>query len=305
MAYNATLPSLPAYSLSPRPPLLPPVPDNVIALVLPVVAYWTLSMAFHLIDVYDWFPQYRLHTPVELQRRNRVPQYDVVRDVVLQHVIQTIVGLAVACFDPVEYVGGEEYDVAVWARRIRIAQRGLPRLLALFGIDALSLAKAFSRQGFTVMGEVFSGGVYPTSVQRSILGNGIELPAFAPWELSAASFIYWWLIPTLQFAWGFMVVDTWQYFWHRAMHLNPWLYCKYHAHLFWFGKGSNVLTIHSQIPFPTSSLIRPLRLWCSLQPSRGGVHPRYRWNRRGLFNGWHDQPAEHGLLHGSHHQNRR
>ena len=232
MASNATvsfdLPPLPTYSLSPRTPLLPPIPDNLLALVLPIVAYWSISLAFHYIDVNDLLPQYRLHTPVELEKRNRVPQRDVVRDVILQHIIQTFAGLAVAYFDPPEYVGREEYDIAVWARRIRVVQRAFPHLLALLGIDALGLAKILSQRGFNVLGEIFSGGIYPTTVQRIILENGIEssAPAFANWELSLASFIYWWFIPALQLAWGIFFVDTWQYFWHRAMHLNPWLYCE-------------------------------------------------------------------------------
>lgn len=225
-SYVSDYPPLPEYTLTPRPPLFAPIPDNILALILPIVAYWALSMIYHLIDVYDLFPHYRLHTPAEVLKRNHVTRWDVVRDVLLQQVIQTIAGIAVSYLDEEEYIGREEYDVAVWARRIRWAQRGLPHLLALFGIDALGLAKNLSHNGHTILGAVVAGGRYSGLSQSVTLESGAEalVPAFAGWELSLASFIYWYFIPALQFIWGVCVVDTWQYFLHRAMHLNRWLY---------------------------------------------------------------------------------
>lgn len=228
MAYNSSivldLPPLPSYTLTPREPLLAPIPDNILALILPIVAYWVVSLLFHFIDVNDYFPQYRLHTPAELLKRNHVSRADVVRDVIFQQVIQTLAGLVVAYFDEVEYVGREEYDVAVWARRLRILQKAVPTLLGFLGVDSIRLAKHLSR--FPSLAGILSGGSYPGLVQTLSLDNGAEVvaPAFAKWELAAASFIYWYFIPAIQFTWAILVVDTWQYFWHRAMHLNRWLY---------------------------------------------------------------------------------
>lgn len=235
MAVNASmvydLPPLPAYTLTPRPPLLPPIPDNILALMLPIIAYWALSMVYHYIDVYDLFPQYRLHTPAEVLKRNHVSRWEVVRDVILQQVIQTIAGLAMSYLDPQECLGKEEYDVAVWAQRIRLLQRVLPRTLALVGVDAMGLAKSLSINGHTILGGVLAGGRYPGLTQTTILENGVEavVPAFAGWELTTASFIYWYFIPAVQFIWGVCVVDTWQYFLHRAMHMNRWLYVTFHS----------------------------------------------------------------------------
>lgn len=219
------LPPLPTYTLSPRPPLLSPIPDNILALILPVVGYWALSMFYHFLDVNDYFPQYRLHTPAELRKRNRVTRYEVVRDVLLQQVIQTLAGLVLSLFDSEEQTGKEEYDVAVWAGRLRLAQRVLPRLLALVGIDASGLAKNLSGNGYAMLGGALGGGHYP-GLTQSIMHNGAETmaPAFAGWELAVANFVYWYFIPGLQFAWAVCVLDTWQYFLHRAMHLNRWLY---------------------------------------------------------------------------------
>lgn len=234
MAANETalngLPPLPTYTLTPRAPLLPPISDNILALLLPIIAYWGLSMVYHVIDEYDLFPQYRLHTPAEVLKRNHVTRWQVVRDVIIQQVVQTIVGYSVSYFDPIECTGKEDYDVAVWAQRLRVVQRGLPSALALVGVDSLGLAKKLALNGHTMFAGVLAGGVYP-GVTQTIVSDGIETlaPAFTEWELAAASFIYWYFVPFLQFVWGVSVVDTWQYFWHRAMHLNRWLYVKFHS----------------------------------------------------------------------------
>ncbi|KAF7164264.1 hypothetical protein CNMCM5623_008904 [Aspergillus felis] len=235
MAVNASVeydyPPLPSYTLTPRPPLLAPIPDNILALILPIVAYWSLSMVYHFIDVYDLFPQYRLHTPAEVLKRNKVSRWDVVRDVILQHVIQTLAGMAMSYFDDVEYLGKEEYDIAVWARRLRFAQKAIPRLLAMLGVDALGLSRSLSQNGHTVLAGVLAGGQYPGVTRSFVLDSGIEavVPAFTNWELSMAGFIYWYFIPAVQFTVGVFIVDTWQYFLHRAMHLNRWLYVTFHS----------------------------------------------------------------------------
>ncbi|PYH49473.1 sphingosine hydroxylase [Aspergillus saccharolyticus JOP 1030-1] len=235
MATNASvvfdLPPLPTYTLTPRPPLLAPIPDNLLALILPIIAYWALSMVYHYIDVNDYFPQYRLHTPAEVLKRNHVTRWEVVRDVILQQIIQTMAGLALAYFDDIEYLGKDEYNVAVWARRLRLVQKAIPQLLAFVGIDAVGLGKNLSQNGWSMLGGAIAGGRYPGVTQSMILESGVEavVPAFTNWELSAASAIYWYLIPTLQFVWAVCVVDTWQYFLHRAMHMNRWLYVTFHS----------------------------------------------------------------------------
>ncbi|KAA8651393.1 hypothetical protein EYZ11_012685 [Aspergillus tanneri] len=225
------LPPLPTYTLTPRPPVWAPIPDNILSLILPIIAYWALSMIYHFIDINDIFPQYRLHTPAEVLKRNHVSRWEVVRDVLLQQVIQTIAGFAVSYLDSPEYIGKEEYEVAVWARRIRVLQRALPRLMALFGIDTLGLGRNMSENGYTILAGILAGGRYPGLTQSVVLENGSEsvVPAFAGWELATANFIYWYFIPALQFIWGLCVVDTWQYFLHRAMHLNRWLYVTFHS----------------------------------------------------------------------------
>ncbi|KAJ5994746.1 hypothetical protein N7481_001723 [Penicillium waksmanii] len=213
MAANASvafdLPPLPSYTLTERQPVFPPIPDNVVALLLPIVAYWVLSGIYHYLDVNNYFEQYRLHTPAELSKRNRVSRWEVVRDM----------------------TGLDDYNVATWAQRVRIAQRAIPTVLTILGVDATGLAKSVSQNGHSILAGALAGGSYPSMVQSMILDNGAEVtaPAFAGWELTLASFIYWYFVPSLQFLIAISIVDTWQYFLHRAMHLNRWLYVTFHS----------------------------------------------------------------------------
>lgn len=217
------LPPLPDYQTTLQPSLYPPIPDKLLTLILPIAAYWGLSMLFHWIDTRDYFPQYRLHTPAEVSRRNKVSRWDVVRDVVVQQVVQTAVGWLLGMTEPDDFVGKEVYDVAVWVRRIRIAQRAVPGLLALVGLDAGGIAKSLN-PSHPMLAGVVMGGRYTASQTTS--GNGFADPTlgFTAWEKTLANAMYWYVVPALQYGIAILVVDTWQYFLHRAMHMNKWMY---------------------------------------------------------------------------------
>ena len=220
---NATLPPLPRYSLQPQPPLISWLPDKYLTMVLPIVAYWGVSLIFHWIDELDLFPQYRLHTPAEVLKRNHVSRWEVFRDVVLQQIIQTIFGVFLGCLDEDAVTGKDEYNVAVWAQRIRIVQSFVPVILATVGLDSNGLADK-AAPAHPIVSSLLRGGQYALYQPNT---SGDIVPAFASWELHAARALYWFLIPAFQFVFATLVVDTWQYFWHRAMHLNKWLYSEY------------------------------------------------------------------------------
>jgi sphinganine C4-monooxygenase len=44
-----------------------------------------------------------------------------------------------------------------------------------------------------------------------------------------AYLLYWWVIPTVRLLLAMVVLDTWQYFLHRLMHLNRFLYKHLHS----------------------------------------------------------------------------
>lgn len=223
------LPPLPDYALKPLPSLVPGFGDEYLTLLLPIIAYWGVSGIFHLIDTYDLFPQYRLHTPIELLKRNHATRWEVFRDVILQQIIQTLFGLVLAAIEPEATYGKAGYDVAVWAQRVRLAQRGIPTVLSLVGLDAMGISQKLMSSKPTLAG-ILSGGNYPWLMQAtSIGGHRMIVPAFASWELLVAKAIYWYIAPGFQFLLGILIVDTWQYWLHRTMHNNKWLYATFHS----------------------------------------------------------------------------
>lgn len=209
------LPPLPEYTLQPLPRLVSWAPDAVVQAALPFIGYWVVSLIFHLIDEFDLFPQYRLHTPAEVLKRNHVSRYEVLRDVILQQIIQTVAALGLSYFDEPLTTGTADYDVAWYAQKIRIAQRAVPSILSLAGLNATELGSKLSASQ-PALASIVMGGKYP--------GQENLIPEFASWELTVASFVYWYAIPLLQFSAAIVIIDAWEYMLHRAMHMNKWLY---------------------------------------------------------------------------------
>jgi len=51
-------------------------------------------------------------------------------------------------------------------------------------------------------------------------------PPFARWEWFLAQVVYWVIIPGVQYGTALFLADTWQYFTHRLLHMNKFLYSK-------------------------------------------------------------------------------
>jgi len=178
--------------------------------------------------MYDIWPQYRLHTPAEILKRNHATRKEVARDVVIQQVIQVIVGAILGLTEPEEFSGKEEHDVARWATRLRIAQRALPQLLGFVGLNAAVISKNVSGS-HPIIAAVLAGGKYQTLNVGWDVISGAPIPGFATWEIVAAKAIYWYIVPALQYSVAVFFLDTWQYMLHRLMHVNKWLYTTFHS----------------------------------------------------------------------------
>jgi sphinganine C4-monooxygenase len=202
----------PSATLSPLPPLIPPIPDSWILLALPILTYWSLSLFFHYLDTHDLLSQYRLHTPAEVLKRNHVTRREVIREVVIQHVIQTLVGAVSACFEAVPMVGGEAAAVYSLYSRWLWVEQVVSRLV---GVDLWALE------------EKVASAVVATGADQ-LLRRVLESRGFATdvgdWRLVAADVAYWYLLPVLRLGLAIFILDTWQYFLHRLMHESKWLY---------------------------------------------------------------------------------
>ena len=69
--------------------------DNYLSLAAPIIAYWTSSLFFHLLDMSDarCLDKYRIHDSAEVKSRNLATRWDVFVAVIFQHIVQTLVGL--------------------------------------------------------------------------------------------------------------------------------------------------------------------------------------------------------------------
>lgn len=214
--FETELPPLRSYTLEPQADLLSWISDFWLSLIVPVIVYWVLSLTFHFIDIHDLFPQYRLHTPEEITKRNRASRYEVARDVIMQQIIQVATGAVLALTEPPKMAGKAEYDIAVWATRVRLAQRALPIFLGALGLNATAISENLADSHPMLAGAV-AGGYYPFTTDTAE-------PAFVAWEMMLAQAIYHIITPGVQFFVAIFILDTWQYFLHRLMHVNKWLY---------------------------------------------------------------------------------
>ncbi|OCH91015.1 sphingosine hydroxylase [Obba rivulosa] len=173
---------------SPRPSLLSWIPDHLLALAAPVVAYWIASLFFHTLDISSWkyLNKYRIHDSAEVQSRNRATRVQVLCAVLLQQLVQTLIGY--------------------WWMDQRPTGAAVDHLGNILGL-APSLSGVVLRMFGNTQGSV-------------ILRNyGAEL----------LYSLYWWAIPVSKFFLGMFIIDTWQYFLHRGMHMNTYLYKKLHS----------------------------------------------------------------------------
>ncbi|EJU03778.1 hypothetical protein DACRYDRAFT_21225 [Dacryopinax primogenitus] len=174
---------------APRPSVIPGVSDAHLSLAAPVLTYWGYSLIFHIFDTYPeyfpWLDKYRIHDSEEMKSRNLVTKWQVLRAVVFQHAIQTLLGLW-------------------WMEEVK---------------ESTNHAAAMRQLAPWVV-----------SLSNLILGPRIARTLLQQYGTSIVEFVYWWAIPTIQLLFATFLVDTWQYFWHRAFHMNKFLYRQFHSH---------------------------------------------------------------------------
>ena len=190
-------------------PLIPGLPNKYTLLILPVVFYWTLSLAFHFCDEYGCLSKYKLHTPAEFRKRNRVSVREVVREVLVQYAMQTLLGGLLTYYELDELTGCEGQDIATWAQCIRQLLKGTLLFRSLIsGNGALG-----GRANFL---EAASTTETSLSVTSSLDGT-------------LAKTLYYILVPAFQYVLAAFFIDTWQYFIHPTMHTYPYFYRTFHS----------------------------------------------------------------------------
>ena len=201
--------SLPSPSPKPLPPLLPFISDLHLSLAIPLVTYWTLGLTFHAFDIYGYLQQYRIHTPKEIGKRNRVSRFECLRGVLFNQTLQTLFGIIAEWGGEGDFYVCDEYWISVWATRVARTRQLAPKLLRLLAIDFKQLPTRMTISYFT-----------PVSTMTGCR----NISAFSSWELHLAQVIYYLVVPIFQFTLAVLISDSWQYFGHRWMHSNKFMY---------------------------------------------------------------------------------
>jgi len=171
----------------PRTQIFSFVADNVLAVAAPVVAYWALSLVFHIMDMSDWkwLEKYRLHDSAEVQVKNRATRMEVFKAVIYQQIVQTVIGL-------------------LWVENTPTG-------------DAVDHLGAMTRMVPWLLGPL-----------RGFAGEKVGSQIWYDYGAYMLYAIYWWAIPTSKLFFAMFIIDTWQYFLHRGMHMNTYLFNTLH-----------------------------------------------------------------------------
>lgn len=164
----------PPFYYSPRPRLIENIPDHLVTLAVPIVAYWVSSLFFHLLDVsgWKWLEKYRIHESAEVKKRNLVSRGEVIVAVIFQQVIQTLMGLVWLEEEVVGRGGSAMTEVVKGLQRWeRLVEPAVEALIGLVG--------GFAKGGFA----------------ESRIGAAGKEEIVA----KAAYFMYWWGVPAFQF----------------------------------------------------------------------------------------------------------
>lgn len=207
--------------LSAQPPLIPGIPDHVLAVVLPTIVYAVAGAFFHLLDTYGLFSSYRIHPSEAELKRNHVTKWQCLQGVVRYHVMQISIGLLLGYADGPPMVTDVACQIHRAATVISHARNVIPIALGLMGIDAKRIGIA--TEGMSGRLARVIGGDYMTGE------NVLQHPGFTALEVSLAKFVVYVGLDLIQYLVALAVVDTWIYFTHRLCHVNKTLYRIVHA----------------------------------------------------------------------------
>ncbi|KAL8735106.1 MAG: hypothetical protein Q9166_000982 [cf. Caloplaca sp. 2 TL-2023] len=223
------LPALPPQELGPRPSLLPFLPDHHLPYIVPAVFYWVISFIFHYIDTRTLLSKYKLHTSAEDLTKNRASRRDVIKFALIQQAAQCTLGYLMA--DDTEQFASPQFGIAVWARRLRYVEILVSQWMQFAGFQSSWLtydSKPPGTNSPTAFLQEPFGSFLGNSSQDLSSGTFGPAPFNSP-ELFTARIMYWILVPLFQYISAMVLADTFQYFTHRAFHVNRWLYKHIHS----------------------------------------------------------------------------
>ncbi|KAL8884210.1 MAG: hypothetical protein Q9215_007692 [Flavoplaca cf. flavocitrina] len=216
--------ALPSADLGPRASLLPFLADHHLPYLVPAIFYWLISFVFHYIDTRGLFTKYKLHTSAEDLTKNRASRKDVIKFALIQQAAQCTLGYLMA--DDSEQFVSPEYAVALWAQRLRNIEVMVTRCVPYIGYLWPWAAYESNGSGYASSSAIREGtlGNLLSNTTQAFDTSQMAPTPFTSQEILFANAMYWVLVPFFQYIAAMVLADTFQYFTHRAFHVNKWLY---------------------------------------------------------------------------------
>lgn len=213
-----------------RPSLLSFLPDHHLPYIVPAIVYWVISFIFHYIDTRGLLSAYKLHTPAEDLTKNRASRKDVIKFALLQQAAQCLLGYIMA--DDSEQFVPHEYAIAEWAKSLRYIGTRATGWIQYFAFQSTWTANEFKSHPAAPLAAVLQDPYIAhscNSSQGAVPGSVMPTMPFSAWDIIIAKTVYWVVVPLLQYVCAMVLADTFQYFTHRAFHVNKWLYKHIHS----------------------------------------------------------------------------
>ncbi|KAK9766598.1 Sphingolipid C4-hydroxylase sur2 [Basidiobolus ranarum] len=171
--------------------LLSFVSDKTLSLVSPVAAYWLFSGFFYMMSELrlPFFEKYKIHTPEEEKAKNKVTVKEVMGNVLLQQILQTMVGLLIVAAESEDQTDYSFTPISVLASQYQEECFQFFNVISLCQLD----------------------------------------PSTAYFLALVSQFMTWVAIPFARFMVALFVLDTIEYFLHRWFHNNAFLYRTFHS----------------------------------------------------------------------------
>ncbi|KAL8664071.1 MAG: hypothetical protein Q9202_003363 [Teloschistes flavicans] len=288
---NQSTSSLRPPRLESRDSLFPFLADHHLPYLVPAVFYWAIGkfitqncghlehgklssagtgFVFHLINTRGLLSKYKLHTSAEDLTKNRASRRDVIKFALIQQAAQCILGYLTA--DDTERFLSPEYAVILWAQRLRNVQM----------VSSQWTHYAANTVLWIIYGPDFSEPTFRKSIVEAplkyLVGSATwsfvdpshDPVPFSAMEMSIAKTMYWILHPLFQFVFAMVLADTFQYFTHRAFHVNKWLYKNVHSmhHDIYVPFAYGAFYNHPLETIPIDGIGFPMCLWLAGLNSR-------------------------------------
>lgn len=184
------------------------------------------GLTFHYIDTRGCLSKYKLHTPAEDLTKNRATRRDVIKFALIQQAAQCLLGYLTAVTEP--FVP-HDYGISLWAQKIRYFGIIVREVTRCAGLDLKWIIT--ESQGYGVgYTAAFAQDIWSSHISNfsQAVAEHTDGPTanFSTWELLTARLLYWVVVPLFQYISAMVLADTFQYFTHRAFHVNKWLYSK-------------------------------------------------------------------------------